>query len=361
MGLVDLPTVSLSYSPKHDITRKTSSIPIVFDSINWKPLLFPKESKRNRLNRRAEEEAQQDLIALNKQQLQALREENETKKQETTKEIKELLDRQLEQREDCLNKLAAINEIASNRTKLLKLLNRPTGNVQSLTTLDLYTKLYIYGCKYTNGRYGETVVIAANTKPENGCLKLYWANTATKQVIDANKDIWGFVEPNILLSAIYRPLAILEISGYYYNKSHHKCASITCLPVIKTATNKIDEESITATKVDIEQQLQQIEIEHERALQESPLLIRDHKLTSKISIDTVIKEGDVICVNACYPFHKSYTIQCCINDGETQVLKSNRFLDDLLEAATTKFKVLVGVKRLHPTTRRTMCCFLTNA
>ena len=49
--------------------------------------------------------------------------------------------------------------------------------VNSLATLELNTRLYIYDIRYTDGRYEETVIIAASTTPKNTAPKLYWSNT----------------------------------------------------------------------------------------------------------------------------------------------------------------------------------------
>ena len=239
--------------------------------------------------------------------------------------------------------------------KKLKLLSKPSGNVSSLTTLDLSTKLYIYGIRYTNGRYGETVVLATNTSPSNKSLKLYWSNTSAKRFIDANKDIWGFVEPNIILSGTNRPLAILEIRDRYYNKSRNMCVNVLCVPVIHTSTNTIDEEAISAG---LEEQLEEIERAYKETLQDSSLLVRDRKLTSKTSIDSVVKEGDVVCITACYKFRTTYIIECSINNNTPQLLKSNRFLDDLLDDASYKFKVMVGVKRFCAKAKKSYYSFL---
>ena len=111
----------------------------------------------------------------------------------------------------------------------------------------------------------------------------------------------------------------------------------------------------------LEKQLKEQETQMEATLINSPLLIRDRKLVAKESIDNVVVESSIVNIVACYPYRKSYVIQCCINNGELQTLKSNRFLDELLDKATTKFKVLVGPKKLHPKTRRQCFSFLTSA
>ena len=149
MGLIDLPHISFSYSPKLQLaTKQTPKIPIVFNTINWEPLQFPLVSKKQRLNRLAEQDAQLKLIQLHKQELAAIKEHNELT-DTIANELKPLLEQQLEARETMLNKLERINNITANRTKLLKLLSTPINNAMSLTTLPLDTRLFIYGIRYT--------------------------------------------------------------------------------------------------------------------------------------------------------------------------------------------------------------------
>ena len=76
-------------------------------------------------------------------------------------------------------------------------------------------------------------------------------------------------------------------------------------------------------------------------------------------IDTYIKEGDSISVIEWQPFHKTHIVLCSINDGETQSLKSNRFLDDLIKEQDARFSVTVGARELHPISRRSSYSFLT--
>lgn len=357
MGLIDLPNVSLSYSPKLQVaTKKTNKVPVVFSPVSYDLLQFPNCSRRRRLNNAAEEDSTIKLIQLHKQQLQAIKQNNEEQKQNT--DFTDLLNRLQAEKQETIDKLTNINNVRDNKAKLLKLLNKPIGNVSTLTALEPSTKLYIYGVRYTNGRYGETVIMAANTEPNNSSLKLYWANTTAKQVIDTNKETWGFVAPNVILSATDKPLALLEIRDHYYNKSRNKCVSIVCIPIITTATNVIDEETIDGKATDLSEQLRQITAQQTKALNESPLLIRDQKLVAKESIDSMVKEGDVVSITACYSFRKSYIVQCSINNESLQCLKSNRFLDEILDKQTTKFSVMVGVRKLHPKSRRTCFSFL---
>ena len=350
-GLIDLPNVSFSYSPRDSLSKKTRNVPIIFDTVDWEALSFPTLSKTRWNKQKVEVDLTAQLIQLNKQQLTALREQNEADKA-LTEEARLRIQQQEQQRQETIDRLQHINNIADNKTRLLKLLNKPCGNASSLNTLDISTRLYVYGIRYTNTRYGENVILATNTVPENKDLCLYWANTQTKQFIDDNKDAWGWTEPNIILSPTNQPLALIEITDHYYNKSNHLCVRVSCAALHST------NESISMNQEELEKQLKEQEAHMEQTLINSPLLVRDRKLEANDSIDTVIKEGDIVFIQSLYPYRKSYIVQCSINNGEPLCLKSNRFLDELLEGATTKFKVMVGVRKLHPKTRRQCYSFI---
>ena len=356
MGLIDLPHISFSYAPKLQLsTKQTRKIPIVFDTITWEPLQFPLVAKKQRLNRLAEQDAQQQLITLHKQELAAIKEHNDSANA-IAKELKPLLDQQLEARETMLSKLERINDISTNRTRLLKLLQTPSGNAMSLTTLPIDTRLYVYGVRYTNSRYGETVILAASTTPANKSLKLYWSNTEAKRVIDDNKDTWGFIEPNLIASSTNTPLCVLDVRETYYNKSGNKCVSVICLPVIKSRVSEAEEAALNK-QTDLEQQLAEIEEAYKQSLATSPEL-EIRKMVASGSLEDVITSGDVLSIIAYWSFRKSYIVECSINNREPVCLKSNRFLDDILEHNSNKFKVMVGVRRTHPKSRRVCYSFV---
>ena len=351
MGLIDLPHVSLSYAPKDAVSKKTSNVPIVFDTIEYHSLTFPDTSRSRRNKNHVAEDAQQRLIQLNKQQLASIRESNKID-QEKVEEIRALNAQLIQQKQETVEQLALINAYNANITRITALMKRPYGNVKALVSLDNGTKLYVYGIRYTNTRYGETVIIASNTEPNNDSLTCYWGNTVIKSVVDKWKDTWGFIEPNILLRATNHPLMIVETRGWHYTKSHNKCVDVSITPI---DSNELVESINTEP---LQQQLATIECDYKAAFNEAPVLETERRLISKVSIDSVVKEGDVIRISACYPYRTTYIVECCINDAPIQCLKSNKWLDELLEEHETKFKVMVGVKKYYSKAKKSYYSFL---
>ena len=303
MGLIDLPNINPTKAPTINLTTKqTKNIPITLTKIEWEPLDFPTTSKHKRAKIKATEEEEQQLKQKYEQQLKQIVEDNNMRQQQ--------YQQQLKQKQDIEPIINLFEE----------------HNTYSLTTLETNTKLYIYAWKHIKTRYGPTVLMAANIEPNTNNLKLYWGNKRINDYINSNK--WNIINKNIVATTTTnKPILEITINGFYYSESRNKCVAVAIRRYGET-------------------------------IKENQELIKDEVLKPTRTIEEFIKEGNVVKIIAAYPFRKSFAIKCSINDEEPIVVKSNRFLDELLENKTNKFSVLVSVRKLHPTLRKKLYSFI---
>lgn len=75
-------------------------------------------------------------------------------------------------------------------------------------------------------------------------------------------------------------------------------------------------------------------------------------------IDKLVKEGDAIEIFNTFEYKGSYLISFRL-DGKELTAKSTRFLDDIIKDKESVFKVIVGVPKMHPISRRHCYYFIS--
>ena len=364
VGLIDCPICRLRFQTKKNISQLTTyNVPIVFKPIDKQLIEYPQENINRTTKRIKEDKEEKRFKDAREELINEIIRENHIKRQlakEQTQMLEDKRNELIKQKEEEFNQqmqeYKAYEEATKIKNTFIKLFNETlNSNKHKLIELNDKEHLFVYAFKFIFTRFGSTALLLCS-KQDNidreSNLSIYWAVKSVYDYLIENNNKWSELANNIYGYSFGIPIIEIEKEGVYYNASRNLCAKIN---VVNNTT--------TSNEIHLNQPLEYWHnVDIETIKKEVPNDIKIDNILTHNSyckgkhepIDKLVKQGDVIEIFNTFQYKGSYLISFRLN-GKEQTAKSNRFLDDIIKDKESVFKVVVGVQKTHPISKR--CCF----